>query len=88
MPQLLGSRIPLASLIQTLAVVDYLSFDRAARARGVSQSNVSARIKALEEDFGILLFGRNARGETFLVRHGGGIRHLWSIANRWEGASC
>lgn len=58
----LGSRIPLASLIQTLAVAEHLSFYRAANALGVSQSSVSARIKALEEELGILLFERTTRG--------------------------
>ena len=59
---LLGSRIPLASLIQTLAVAEYLNFRHAANALGVAQSSVSARVKALEEDLGILLFERHARG--------------------------
>ena len=54
MPIALGSRIPLASLIQALAVAEHLSFYRAANALGVSQSSVSARIKALEEELGIL----------------------------------
>lgn len=62
MPTALGSRIPLASLIQTLAVAEYLSFYRAAQALGTTQSSVSARIKALEEELGILLFERNTRG--------------------------
>lgn len=59
---LLGSRVPLASLIQTLAVAEYLNFRHAAKALGVAQSSVSARVKALEEDLGILLFERHARG--------------------------
>lgn len=62
MPTSLGSRIPLVSLIQTLAVAEHLSFYRAANALGVSQSSVSTRIKALENDLGILLFERNTRG--------------------------
>jgi DNA-binding transcriptional LysR family regulator len=61
-PTPLGSRIPLASLIQTLAVAEYLNFRHAANALGVAQSSVSARVKALEEDLGILLFERHARG--------------------------
>ncbi|ENR5136357.1 LysR family transcriptional regulator [Pseudomonas aeruginosa] len=52
----------MASLIQALAVAEYLSFHRAADALGVSQSSVSARIRALEEELGILLFERNTRG--------------------------
>lgn len=62
MPTLLGSRIPMASLIQTLAVAEYLNFRHAANALGVAQSSVSARVKALEEDLCILLFERHARG--------------------------
>lgn len=61
-PTSLGSRIPLASLVQTLAVAEYLSFYRAAQALGTSQSSVSARVKTLEGDLGILLFERHARG--------------------------
>ncbi len=52
----------MASLIQTLAVAEYLNFRHAANALGVSQSSVSARVKTLEEDLGILLFERHARG--------------------------
>ncbi|MDP0929409.1 LysR family transcriptional regulator [Paracoccus onubensis] len=59
---LLGTRIPLASLIQTLAVAEHLSFYRAAQALGTTQSSVSARIRTLEEDLGVLLFERNTRG--------------------------
>jgi len=59
---MLGTRIPMASLIQTLAVAEYLNFRHAANALGVSQPSVSARIKALEEDLGVLLFERNTRG--------------------------
>lgn len=62
MPTPLGSRIPLASLIQTLAVAEYLNFRHAANALGVSQSSVSARVKTLEEDLGVILFERNTRG--------------------------
>ncbi len=61
-PTSLGSRIPLASLIQTLAVAEHLNFRHAANALGVSVSSVSTRVKALEEDLGILLFERHARG--------------------------
>ncbi|MFE3839248.1 LysR family transcriptional regulator [Pseudogemmobacter sonorensis] len=62
MPTSLGSRIPLASLIHMLAVAEYLSFHRAAKALGVSQPSVSARIRTLEEDLGVRLFERNTRG--------------------------
>lgn len=59
---LLSGRIPLVSLIQTMAVAEYLNFRHAANALGVAQSSVSARVKTLEEDLGILLFERNTRG--------------------------
>ncbi|MBN8933956.1 MAG: LysR family transcriptional regulator [Rhizobium pusense] len=52
----------MASLIQAIAVSEYRSFHRAALAIGTSQSSVSARMKALEEDLGITLFERNTRG--------------------------
>ncbi len=58
----LGSRIPLASLIQTLAVAEHLNFRHAANVLGVSQSSVSTRVKLLEQDLGILLFERLPRG--------------------------
>lgn len=58
----LGTRIPLVSLMQTLVVAEYLNFRHAANALGVSQSCVSERIKSLEEELGILLFERHARG--------------------------
>jgi DNA-binding transcriptional LysR family regulator len=83
MPILLGSRIPLASLIQTLAVAEYLSSYRAAQALGTSQCSVSARIRALEEELGILLFNRNTRGvrltkagRLFVERVSVGVDHL------------
>lgn len=62
LPRLLGARIPMVALVQTLAVAENLSFHRAALALGTSQSSVSARIKALEKDLGIVLFDRNTRG--------------------------
>ena len=52
----------MASLIHTLAVAEYLNFRHAANALGVSQSSVSARVKMLEEDLGVLLFERRSRG--------------------------
>ncbi len=57
-----GGRIPMVALIQTLAVAEYLSFHRAALALSISQSSVSARIKALEADLGVVLFDRTTRG--------------------------
>lgn len=61
-PSRLGPRIPMISLIHTLAVAEHLNFHHAAKALGTSQSSVSARIRALEEELGILLFERNTRG--------------------------
>lgn len=52
----------MVALVQTLAVAEYLSFHRAALALGTSQSSVSARIRALEAELGIVLFDRNTRG--------------------------
>ncbi|MGV6875996.1 LysR family transcriptional regulator [Pseudochelatococcus sp. B33] len=52
----------MTALVQTLAVAEYLSFRRAAQALGTSQSSVSTRVKALEEEISILLFKRNTRG--------------------------
>lgn len=77
------NRISMTSLIQVIAVSEHLSFYRAANALGVSQSSVSARIKALEEDLGILLFERNTRGvrlteagRLFVERVSVGVEHL------------
>lgn len=82
-PPLLGGRIPMTSLIQTLAVAEYLNFHHAAKALGTSQSSVSARIRALEEELGIALFERNTRGvrlteagRHFVERVATGIEHL------------
>lgn len=60
--KLLGGRVPMAALIQTCAVAEHLNFRHAAKALGVSLSSVSARVKTLEGDLGILLFERHARG--------------------------
>lgn len=83
MPTSLGARIPMRSLIQTLAVAEYLSFRRAANALGTSQSSVSLRIRALEEDLGVLLFERSTRGvrlteagRLFVERVSVGVDHL------------
>ncbi|WP_319411289.1 LysR family transcriptional regulator [uncultured Cohaesibacter sp.] len=58
----LGKRVPMTALIQTLAVAEYLSFQGAARALGVSQSSVSMRVRDLEQELGILLFERSTHG--------------------------
>lgn len=60
--QPLGTRIPLAALIQAVAVGEYLNFRHAAAALGVSQSSVSERIRVLEETLGVRLFERRHRG--------------------------
>lgn len=57
-----SGRVPMASLVHLLAAAEYLNFRHAAKALGVAQSSVSARVKALEEDLGIQLFERNTRG--------------------------
>lgn len=82
-PTLLGCRIPMRSLVQTLAVAEYLNFRHAASALGVSQSSVSMRVKALEEELGILLFERNTRGvrlteagRHFVERVAAGVEQL------------
>jgi DNA-binding transcriptional LysR family regulator len=79
----LGSRIALASLIQALTVAEYLNFRHAADALGTSQSSVSARIRALEQELGILLFERNTRGvklteagRCFIERVAAGVEQL------------
>nr|WP_240161285.1 LysR family transcriptional regulator [Gluconacetobacter azotocaptans] len=51
-------RVPLVTLRQAVTVADVLNFRHATNILGVSQSSVSTRIKALEEDLGILLFER------------------------------
>ena len=62
MRSFLGTRIPLISLIQAIAVGEHLNFRHAAAALGVSQSSVSERIRALEETLGVKLFERCPRG--------------------------
>lgn len=82
-PPFLGGRVPMVSLIQTLAVAEYLNFRHAANALGVSLSSVSARVKTLEEDLGVLLFERHARGvrlteagRRFVERAAAGVAEL------------
>ncbi|CVI24448.1 LysR family transcriptional regulator (plasmid) [Agrobacterium radiobacter] len=50
-----GSHIPLASLIQILAVAEHLNFRHAANTLAVSQPSFSPRVKLLEQDLGVLL---------------------------------
>ncbi|MFB8342860.1 LysR family transcriptional regulator [Brucella cytisi] len=59
---LMSGKFLMISFIQTLAVAENLSFQRAALSLGTSQSSVSARIKALETNLGIVLFDRSTRG--------------------------
>ncbi|MCK9552470.1 LysR family transcriptional regulator [Aquamicrobium sp.] len=73
----------MASLVHLLAAAEYLNFRHAAKALGVAQSSVSARVKALEEDLGIQLFERNTRGirltevgRSFVERVGAGLDQL------------
>lgn len=89
---LLGGRIPLASLIQVLAVAECLNFRHAANRLGISQSSVSTRIKTLEEDIGVLLFERRHRGvrltdagRSFVAEVAAGIEHL-DLAVKTAGA--
>ena len=78
-----SGRVPMASLVHLLAAAEYLNFRHAAKALGVAQSSVSARVKALEEDLGIQLFERNTRGirltevgRSFVERVGAGLDQL------------
>jgi DNA-binding transcriptional LysR family regulator len=84
----LGSRIPLTSLIQAIVVAEYLNFRHAANALGVAQSSGSARTKALEETLGVLLFERRHRGVRliesgcrFVVEVSAGI-DIWTTPSR------
>jgi len=60
--QLHAGRIPITTLLQTLAVAEHLNFRHAAEALGVSLSSVSTRVKTLEDELGVLLFERHPRG--------------------------
>lgn len=82
-PSLITARIPMVSLVQTLAVAEHLNFRHAASALGVTQSNISTRIKALEETLGIALFERRHRGvrlteagRQFVVEVSAGIERI------------
>ncbi len=78
-----SGRIPMVSLLHVLAVAEHLNFRHAANSLSVTQSSVSARIKALEEVLGILLFERRHRGvrlteagRRFVSEVSVGISHL------------
>lgn len=71
------------TLVQVLAVAEFLNFRHASAALGVTQSSVSARIKALEQQLGILLFERRHRGvrltdagHSFVAEVAAGIERL------------
>ena len=73
----------MVSLLHVLAVAEHLNFHHAANVLGTTQSSVSARIKALEETLGILLFERRHRGvrlteagRRFVAEVATGIDHL------------
>lgn len=83
----------MAALKQVVVVAEYLNFRHAANFLGVSQSSVSTRIKALEEDLGILLFERRHRGvrlteagRSFVAKVAIGIEHL-DLAVKTAGAT-
>lgn len=80
---LMTGRIPMVSLIQTLAVAEHLNFRHAANVLGVTQSSISARVKALEETLGVQLFERRHRGvrlteagRQFVAGVSAGMGHL------------
>jgi len=73
----------MVSLIHVLAVAEHLNFHHAANVLGTTQSSVSARIKALEQTLGILLFERRHRGvrlkeagRPFIAEVATGIGHI------------
>ena len=79
----LGYRIPILALIYAVAVAEHLNFRHAANVLGVTQSSVSARIKALEEELGVILFERRHRGvrlteagRQFVIEVSSGIEQL------------
>lgn len=71
------------TLVNVVTVAEFLNFRHAANYLGVSQSSVSTRIKALEENLGIFLFERRHRGvdlteagRSFVNEIAMGIEHL------------
>src|SRR5947208_13003806 len=57
-----GSRLEIGQIETFLAVAGFGGFHRAARALRMSQPAVSARIKALEQSLGVMLFLRGRHG--------------------------
>lgn len=55
-------KLDLRSIEHALAVVEHLSFRRAADAIGISQSSISKRVAALEDKIGVALFERHHFG--------------------------
>ncbi|QEH97674.1 LysR family transcriptional regulator [Gluconobacter thailandicus] len=66
MTGLTSGRIPLMTLVQPLSVAEPLNCRYAENALGVTQSSVSARIKAQEETLGIVLFERRHVGAGWI----------------------
>ncbi|WP_276947401.1 LysR family transcriptional regulator, partial [Haematobacter massiliensis] len=83
---LLGGRIPMASLVQTIAVAEYLNFRHAANMLGVSQSSVSTRVKTLEEDLGIRLFERHTRGVRLTEAGGHFVKQVTACLDQLDQA--
>ncbi|WP_219320379.1 LysR family transcriptional regulator [Methylovirgula sp. HY1] len=52
----------MTSIEHVLAVVEHLSFRRAGEALGISQSSISKRVAALEDQIGVALFERHHSG--------------------------
>jgi DNA-binding transcriptional LysR family regulator len=73
-------------LIQTLAVAEYLNFRHAANALGVSLSSVSTRVKALEQNLGVLLFERHARGVRLTEAGHRFVKHVSAGADQLDHA--
>ncbi len=65
---LLGGRIPLASLLHTLAVAEHLNFRQATNISGATRSIVTARIKVLEEALVIVLLEGSEQDQFKIVR--------------------
>lgn len=63
---LLGVHLPSRSLVQILAVAEYLDFGHTAKALDVTQSSVSTRIKAEEGTLGISLFDQRYVGSGWI----------------------
>ncbi|KFI31822.1 LysR family transcriptional regulator [Haematobacter massiliensis] len=76
----------MASLVQTIAVAEYLNFRHAANMLGVSQSSVSTRVKTLEEDLGIRLFERHTRGVRLTEAGGHFVKQVTACLDQLDQA--